>query len=663
MGSILRSIDSASITLLADYRSQTARDFGPLARHGTFPAGLVTFGVDGARFSGVGRIVHPDHVAGRNTTGSIVILAKTIDKGATRQDIYGARDAGGTRIIFYHNTNIALYDGTTIRTKAGTLVGYTCIAINYTAGTTPELYSNGVASGNFSGVLTPTANDAPITVGAAYDGTNGCSFPIACVLETSRPLTANEHAKVYAELSQRAWPAVPYCVVAPNSLVTSNRRGLVGSWNPGTTSQGTCYDLSDTGATGTVTGTGNLWVENSPLGKVARVDGAKSIDCGAMAPLKGVAACTIAQWIKRTALTTGGFPCGFFSAGTQRLGLGYSGADLFWMVATGDNSYGSYTVNDLLWHHLVLRFDGAGVGNAQRLRGWVDGQEVTLAYTLTIPATTTIAAVNWNLGGVSGLGNQLGQGGPCAVWNRALDPAEIVREYQRARPAGFKSDWGTPVSTAVWGGVVGTELEQTGWRFSDTTGRWWVDTSTIEGRVIKTMRCSTGGALVALYRDTKTMGMTPQEAAYGTWDISFMIPAAAGVNWHFISTISTLFAGAGGNNGYAIQAGASGAIALYRMVGGIITSAIKETAAGFLSINQFYRLRVTRDFKGLWTAKVLGGAYTGWTELPDTGAGPFVNPDNTYSVANYQVLGALTGLTVSLGDIAGANALAKGLVI
>lgn len=661
MSNVIREIWS-NITLLADYRSGSLRDYSPLARHGTIVGTDVRFSPLGAHFSGTGRIVHPDHVAGRQTTGSIVVLTSFNTVSTLEQRFFDAGDAGGNRIRLYAiagSTQLRIVAGGITSFSAITLPGSKCVAVStYEGGATkPVFWIDGSTSYTGSANASPTAYACPVTIGNMYNGTLPCLAPIAAVLETNRPLDANEHAAVFAELQNRVWPARPYEVVAPKSLVTSNTRGLVGSWDPGATARGVCPDLSDTGATGTVTGTGNLWVEDSPLGKVARVDGARGIDCGAFAAPKGVSALTISAWMKRTALTTGGIGVGFHNSTTQRTNMVTSGATHYWIVANGTNAYGSYALNDVLWHHFVLRFDGAGVGNAQRLRGWIDGQEVTLAYTDTIPATTSAAAGNWNIGVVSG--NQLGSGGPVSVWNRALDPAEIVQEYRRANAAGFKSDWGVPVSSAARGGVIGTELETTGWRFGDTTGRWFVDTSTVQGQPVKTIRCSTGGANVALYRDSRAQGGSAQDAAYGTWDMTLTIPAASGINWHFVTTIPVILGGAGGNQGYSVQASATGAIAIFRMNNGVIISTIKQTAAGFLAINTFYRLRITRDFKGLWTAKVLGGAYSAWTELPDTGAGPFVNPDNTYTVSNYQVLGALTGLVVSLGTTAGNYSFAK----
>jgi hypothetical protein len=658
MSNVLQTLlNNGQVTLFADYRRGDLRDLGPLQRHGTIAGTDVRFSPQGAHFTGTGRIVHPDHVAGRNTTGSIVVLAKTVGKGATWQDMFGARDAGGTRIVFYHNTNIALYDGTTIRTLAGTLIGHSCVAINYTAGVIPALYINGVSGGNFSGVLTPTANDAAITVGAAYDGTNGCSFPIAAVLETNRPLDANEHAAVFAELQNRAWPARPYCVVAPKYLVTSNRRGLVGSWDPGATDRGICPDLSDTGATGTVTGTGNLWVEDSPLGKVVRVAGVKAIECGTYTAVKNVAAVTIAAWVKRTAITTGGFPVGFFSSTLQRLGIGATGTDWYWMVATGANSYGAYTLNDTLWHHFVLRYDGTQADNATRLRGWVDGVEVTLAYTSTIPAVTSSVGSNWSIGctsAISGLGNTLGSGGPCAVWNRALDPAEIVQEFRRARAAGFKSDWGTPVSTAARGGVVGTELETTGWRFSDTTGRWWVDTSMVQGQVIKTLRCSTGGAV---YQATATTGQSTAEAAFGAWEFSFYKGADGNAMSLMLAAATTGVLGDGVLNGYCFYVSNGEVVNVNRVTAGNPVSVVLTTGATLISNTTWYRARVTRDFFGNWSMRLrpAGGA---WSAAYNSSS-----PDLVYTTSLYRSIDIDAGDMISLGGVNGGAAINKFMTI
>jgi hypothetical protein len=78
MRSVIKGlIGNGQVSLFADYRRGDATDFSGLSRTGVV-TDPVTFDRNGAHFSGVGRIVHPDHVSGRNTTGSVVILGQFI---------------------------------------------------------------------------------------------------------------------------------------------------------------------------------------------------------------------------------------------------------------------------------------------------------------------------------------------------------------------------------------------------------------------------------------------------------------------------------------------------------------------------------------------------------------------------------------------------------
>lgn len=54
-------------------------------------------------------------------------------------------------------------------------------------------------------------------------------------------------------------------------------------------------------------------------------------------------------------------------------------------LAFGDTPAGSFPSNQ--WNHVVMNYDGAGVGNAGRLQVYINGVSQTLAFTGTIPAS------------------------------------------------------------------------------------------------------------------------------------------------------------------------------------------------------------------------------------------------------------------------------------
>lgn len=54
------------------------------------------------------------------------------------------------------------------------------------------------------------------------------------------------------------------------------------------------------------------------------------------------------------------------------------------------------------WHHVCWVYDGTLSGNANRLKGWLDGTAETLIFTGTIPATTNTATQNVEIGSYGG---------------------------------------------------------------------------------------------------------------------------------------------------------------------------------------------------------------------------------------------------------------------
>lgn len=205
-GTIARLKREGVVTLWADYRRST-QDMSGLGRDGVVTEPVV-FGHNGASFQGVGRITHPDHVLGRNTTGSIVILGG-FNSQTTEEMYFSARDALGWRIVFYVNAspNFSTFDGgagASFITRS--ILGTKCLAVNYGRGLQSVFYANGALAGTAAAVLSAVpADDAAITTGNSYSGNGVSKSPIACVLETNRVLTAAEHWAVYREMSEQIW--------------------------------------------------------------------------------------------------------------------------------------------------------------------------------------------------------------------------------------------------------------------------------------------------------------------------------------------------------------------------------------------------------------------------------------------------------------------------
>jgi hypothetical protein len=87
------------------------------------------------------------------------------------------------------------------------------------------------------------------------------------------------------------------------------------------------------------------------------------------------------------------------------------------------------------WTHVAWRYDGSGANNAQRLRVWIDGVEVSVSsYTGTIPASLTSRSGNWWVGRMTDGSNayQFGSNGRISqaiICGAALSNDDIVRAY------------------------------------------------------------------------------------------------------------------------------------------------------------------------------------------------------------------------------------------
>ena len=85
------------------------------------------------------------------------------------------------------------------------------------------------------------------------------------------------------------------------------------------------------------------------------------------------------------------------------------------------------------WTHLFVVFDGSGTGNAERLKCFIDGQQITLSYTGTIGSTTgTVSATDYSIG--IGRGNYLdGAISNFKIYKRALNAGRILANYKATR--------------------------------------------------------------------------------------------------------------------------------------------------------------------------------------------------------------------------------------
>jgi hypothetical protein len=237
------------------------------------------------------------------------------------------------------------------------------------------------------------------------------------------------------------------------------------------------------------------------------------------------------------------------------------------------------------------------------------------------------------------------------IYSYAMTQAQVQELYESSglRDTTVQSGFGTPVSTAIRGGVADSELESSGWKFGTTTPRYTVATSTVRGKVIKTLACSTAGHL---YRRVDS-NVTPQQAAYGQWEWSFNLGASA---YPYLSLVcnQTTDVNATGFNGhtFVIDRVNRNLIAQTYTNGIVVSSPFNSTPVIYSSV--WYTLKITRTFANIWSIWIRGGAFTGWTLVPAVaGANPFTAANYTASVCVSLYAGP--GDLASLGSADGTD--------
>ncbi len=313
--------------------------------------------------------------------------------------------------------------------------------------------------GTFTGTLrqSPTSN---LTFGAG--GLYGFSGKMDEVRYYNRALSADEVKRLYnLRPALQAKPALS--------------QDLVGHWSFDEDAGTTVPDHSGQGNTGTATG--GPAGTTGQLGRALSFDGSDDYVSVADAnSLDQTTAMTVAFWAKPNS-----------ESGTDALVLKWneSSSQQSWAVQvfdggssilvhtptsnSDDSTSGTYNLSASEWQagswkHVAFIFDGAGSGNAGRLKLYLDGTQVSLtSFSGTVPSSLNTSTANLEIGGFSTVAGRYFDGtiDDVRMYSRTLSADEIKRLYN-VRPATVNA---SPTSKLT-SGLVGY------WTFdgSDITG-------------------------------------------------------------------------------------------------------------------------------------------------------------------------------------------------
>jgi hypothetical protein len=103
---------------------------------------------------------------------------------------------------------------------------------------------------------------------------------------------------------------------------------------------------------------------------------------------------------------------------------------------TINNAWGSFVSNDTNWHHIFMCFNGLQSNNASRLIGYLDGSQIPLTFTGTIPnSLSNVVYTGYRVGRSFTIGNIYGASNISVVqvYNRALTAQEVLQNYNATR--------------------------------------------------------------------------------------------------------------------------------------------------------------------------------------------------------------------------------------
>jgi hypothetical protein len=138
---------------------------------------------------------------------------------------------------------------------------------------------------------------------------------------------------------------------------------------------------------------------------------------------------SMAAWIRRPSGFTNQW-IGFSLNNNHRTSFVHSFIDnkIYFLIANGGGTYGDVLQNITGWNHVALTFDGSQGTNAGRLVGYVNGSQVTLAFTGTIPATTSNNVDNetFRIGRGQAAQSSNGDFAEAGMWQATLTAEEVA---------------------------------------------------------------------------------------------------------------------------------------------------------------------------------------------------------------------------------------------
>ena len=207
------------------------------------------------------------------------------------------------------------------------------------------------------------------------------------------------------------------------------------------------------------------------------------IDAGsASLSLISASAYTVAGWYKQTTIDEERIMWGA-GISTSAISSLYTWSDgkMYFDVRNGATTYGSFDYSTVVtagkWFHAAAVYDGGQSSGGDRLRLYIDGDEIEgLGVLSNMPTNTSTHSMDLRIGDTNGIGgaNWEGNIGDFAVWSVALSSSAVSEIYNGGLLTDLSSDKGSydqSVSMSMWLRMGDSaSYDGTNWSIYDSSG-------------------------------------------------------------------------------------------------------------------------------------------------------------------------------------------------
>lgn len=349
-------------------------------------------------------------------------------------------------------------------------------------------------------------------------------------------------------------------------------------------------DISDNGKNGTITGA--LQFKDG-----IRLDGVDDV-IETTEDLSGLTECTIMARMKRPDTTKRLAISQAVDTSNRIKILIYSDGKVYAVMSNGTPKAGSYIFNPVNTNNYAFVFNGAGATNADKLKLYINGEEVTLTYSGDIASSVATMANNLKIGYEDdATAYSEGEIQDVRIYRKACSEAEI-KEYHNeyAKQISFIDDFSLEPADK-------TSMYPKDWFV--ITGTYRILELTADDSVLKSLKA--GHKVINNISNNTILGFQ-NNIAYGAFEITFRKNAGQNLYLIPITDRKNLNPYAVHFNGYMIRLSSGGNFSLVRVTsaGSYVTLIDGGT---IISSRIFYTILLERKINGEFKVYIKGGSF------------------------------------------------------